>query len=89
MPRKTTASGAPGHNEGDEKQPMKLLNTSVCISKRSKAKGHEDSPMAGRVKQNDQGGKADASGTPEDDKDNWDMLMKLQTMSGHVNESSK
>ena len=45
--------------------------------------------MAGRVEQNNPGGKADASGTPEDDEDDWDMLTKLRNTSERVNESSK
>ena len=85
----TDASGAPGYDQDDRKRPMKLQTTSGCVNERSKAKGCEDSPMAGRVEQNDPGGKADASGMPEDDEDDWDMPTKLRNTSEHVNESSK
>ena len=85
----TDTSGAPGRDRDDEKRPMKLRITSGRVNERSKAKGREDSPIAGRVEQNDPGGKADASGTPEDDEDDLDMPTKLRTMSECVSESSK
>ena len=73
----TDALEVPGCNRDNRKRPTKLQTTSVRISKRSERKRREDSPMAGRVEQNDPGGKADASGMPEDDEDDWNMPTKL------------
>jgi hypothetical protein len=83
------ASGAPGRDQDDRKRLMKLLDMSVCVSKRSKPKGRKYSPGRTRVEPDDPGDDADVSAASGRVEDDWRQPKNLRNASEHERKRSK